>query len=159
MTERLGRSPGRGRRWVAVAGAAVLAGGVGLAGGYAIGHEEPPTGLASAKVVAAVDGTLAALGRADWTTFGAHFAPDAVFEEPGPGAAAVKGRDRIIEVNRTLYGYGARYHRTGAILQRGHVVSYAVSCPGCPGADEEIDIAVLDDQLRFVHYWMIEGSG
>ena len=150
---------GRSRRWLAVVGAAVLTGAVGLAGGYAIGHEEPPTGLASAKVVAVVDGTLAALGRGDFTTFGSYFAPDAVFEEPGPGAAAVKGRDRIIEVNRTLYQYGARYHRTGAVLQRGHVVSHAVSCPGCPGADEEIDIAVLDDQLRFVHYWMIEGGG
>lgn len=152
-------SRARRRLWPAVGAAAVLAGGAGLAGGYAIGHEQPPSGLASPKVVAVVDGTLAALGRGDFTTFGSHFAPDAVFEEPGPGAAAVKGRDRIIEVNRTLYQYGARYHRTGAILQRGHVVSYAVSCPGCPGADEEIDIAVLDDQLRFVHYWMIEGGG
>ncbi|MFC8501314.1 nuclear transport factor 2 family protein [Pedococcus sp. NPDC057267] len=161
MTEGIGRTRSRAwaRPWVAVVAAALLAGGAGAAGGYAVGHEEPPSGLASAKVVAVVDGTLAALGRGDWTTFGSHFAPDAVYEEPGPGAAPVTGRDRIVEVNRSLFAMGARYHRTGAILQRGHVVSYAVSCPGCPGADEEIDIAVLDDQLRFVHYWMITGGG
>lgn len=155
MTARSGET----RRWVVPVAAAVLAGAVGAAGGYAVGHHEPPQGLASPKVEAVVDGALAALGRGDFTTFGSYFAPDAVYEEPGPGAAPVTGRARIVEVNRSLYGLGARYHRTGAILQRGHVVSYAVSCPGCPGADEEIDIAVLDDQLRFVHYWMIEGGG
>lgn len=141
--------------WAVGVVVAVLAGAAGLAGGYALGHEEPPGGLASPTVVAAVDDTLAALGRGDFTAFGEHFAPDAVYEEPGPGAQPITGRARIVEVNRSLYEMGARYHRTGAVLQRGQVVSYAVSCPGCPGADEEIDVAIMDDQLRFVHYWMI----
>ena len=146
---------GRGRRWWAVVGAVVMAGGGGLAGGYALSHEEPPTGLASAKVVAVVDGSLAALQRGDFSRFASYFAPNAVYEEPGAGAVPVTGRERIVEVNRTLYKLGARYERTGAVLQHGRVVSFAVSCASCPGADEEIDIVVLDEQLRFVHYWMI----
>ena len=112
----------------------------------------PASGLASAKVVAMVDGSLAALNRGDWDAFAKYWAKDAVLEDAAIPTVA-RGRQEIVDLNEGIYNLGARYYRVGPVIQRGDLAAYAVSCPNCPGAWSGIDLIQFDQSFRATHLW------
>lgn len=149
------------RAWLLAVGAVlgVLAAfGIGIFVGRATATEGPAQGLASEEVVAVIDGSLAALDRGDWDAFAGYWARDAVLEDAGLQTTA-RSREEIVDLNEGLYNLGARYFRTGAVIQLGSLAAYAVSCPDCPGAWSGIDLVELDDELKIAHLWTGNTAG
>jgi hypothetical protein len=146
--------------WIAVGAVLALAAAVGI--GVLIGRSTKATesvqGLAQKEVVAAVDGSLAALNRGDFQAFAAYWTKDAVFEEPGV-AGVLEGRDAIVGQNEGYYKLGARYFREGPVIQRGNLAAYVVSCPPCPGAWSGIDVVRFTDGWKIDHLWTGNTAG
>ena len=159
-------SPGRHRRWPPVsvwliASGLVVAVLVAVGAGVLIGRSAksaaPMPGLASQRVVAAVDDSLSAINRGDFDAFAATVARDAVFEDFG-GVRMQRGREEIVAVTEGYYNLGARYYRVGPVIQRGNLAAYPISCPPCPGGWSGIDLIQFDENLQIVHLWTGLGS-
>jgi hypothetical protein len=156
----LHRPRAQARVVIAVALLLVLA----VAAGVLIGRSTktsaaPVEGLASEKAVGVIDGSLAALNRGDWTTFGAYWAKDAILEEPTK-QTFWKGRQAIVAGNEGVYNLGARMFRDGPVVQVGDMAAYAVR--GHMGGDEApagaadlrwIDLVQFDTNYRMQHLW------
>ena len=142
------------RRWFVLALVTVFVAAVAFGVGLYVGDEDPapaPKGLAPADVAAVIDGSLAAYNSGDMEKFGSYFTEDAIFEEPGPSAKPVQGRDEIIRIMQALYDMGAQYNRIGAVIYTDGIASYPVSGPG----NTEMDVAQLNGDLKIEHYWAI----
>jgi ketosteroid isomerase-like protein len=147
--------------WAAVLGGAAaiaLALGIGVLVGRSTASTEPSEGLAQNEVVAAIDGTLAALNRGDFQAFATYWAKDAVFEEPGI-AGVLRGREAIVGQNEGYFNLGARYYRESAVIQRGDLAAYVVSCPTCPGQWSGIDVVRFTDGWKIDHLWTGNTAG
>lgn len=145
--------------WIAVGVVLALAAALGI--GVLIGRStktEPLQGLAQKEVVAAIDGSLAALNRGDWQTFATYWAKNAVYEEPGI-AGTLRGRQAIVDTSTGYYNLGARYYRISPVIQRGDLAAYVISCPPCPGAWTGIDVARFTNGWKFDHYWTGNTAG
>ena len=144
----------RKRRWLVLALVAALVAAVAFGVGTYVGDKNAaptPEGLAPADVVAVIDGQLAAFNSGDMTKMGSYYTEDAIFEEPGPTAKPVQGRAEIIRIMRGLYNMGAQYNRIGAVIYTNGTASYPVSGPG----STEIDVVLLNADLKIEHYWVI----
>ena len=142
------------RRWLVSALVLALVAAVAFGVGVYVGHEDPapaPEGLAPTAVIAVIDGSLAAFNSGDLKKMGSYFTEDAVFEEPGPTAKPVRGRDEIVRVMQALYDMGAQYNRMGAVIYTNGVASFPVSGP----ARSEIDVVLLNADNKIEHYWTI----
>jgi hypothetical protein len=144
-----------------VAGAALalaVALGIGVLVGRSTTSTEPLGGLAQEEVVATIDGSLAAFNRGDFDAFASYWTEDAVFEEPDI-AGVLEGRDAIVSTNEGYYSLGARYSREGAVIQRGNLAAYVVSCPPCPGEWSGIDVVSFTDGWKIDHLWTGNTAG
>ena len=146
--------------WIAAGVVLVLVAalGIGMLIGRSTKRTEPPQGLARTEVVAAIDGSLAALNSGDFEAFGSYWAKNAVFEDPG-GFGTARGREAIVEMNRSYQNLGARYERASAVIQRGNLAAYVVSCPKCPGAWSGIDLVRFTDGWKIDHLWTGNTAG
>jgi hypothetical protein len=140
--------------WVAAVAVLVLVAAVGV--GVLIGRNtksaEPSQGLASEKVVTAIDGKLAAFNRGDLDAFAGYWTKYAVLEDAAL-AMVLRGRQEIRDGTEGFFNVGARYYRTSAVIQRGNLAAYVVSCPPCPGAWSGIDLIQFDQDWKIDHLW------
>lgn len=118
----------------------------------------PVPGLAQPEVVATIDRSLAALNRGDFKAFGAYFAKNAVFEDPA-GFGTARGRQAIIEMNRSYHRLGARYYRESAVIQHGKLAAYVVSRLSCPGGWTGIDLISFTNGWKADHVWTGNTAG
>ena len=109
----------------------------------------PVEGLASARAVSVIDGTLAAQNRGDMKTFGAFFAKDAVLEDPVIGV--YKGREKIVSLEEGVYNIGNRFYRIGAVIQVGDMASYALQTED--GGTQWIDVVEFNENYKISHLW------
>ena len=108
--------------------------------------------------MAAIDGSLAALNRGDFQAFGSYWAENGVIDDPA-GFGTARGRQAVVEMNRSYQSLGARYYRKSAVIQRGDLAAYVGSCPLCPGRWSGIDLVRFTDGWKIDHLWTGNTAG
>ncbi len=147
--------------WLVALGVVLLVAAVGAAGvlvGRSTKTSAPPVeGLASAKALGVVDGSLAALNRGDWRAFGAYWAKNAVLEEPTSTMYA-KGRQQIVALNQGIASMGTRMYRSGPCIQDANMVACAVkggfgAARTDTGLTRWIDVYEFGNNYEITHLW------